>query len=136
MPIFAGLDVAQAKTTVCIVDERRLVTWRGSCATSPETIARTLATAPARAGRTGKRPADAWLVHELRALELPVVVPGRASRPACPALRQWRSGHDQDHESFGWLYLGVVSTGTQKVVGHDVGLQAGVVALAGGSTAP
>ena len=90
MPIFAGLDVAQAKTTVCIVDERRLVTWRGSCATSPETIARTLATTPARAGRTGKRPAGAWLVHELRALELPVVcLDARHGLSCLEAVAEW-----------------------------------------------
>ena len=29
MTTFVGLDVSQAKTTVCIVDERGLVTWRG-----------------------------------------------------------------------------------------------------------
>ena len=44
MIAFAGLDVSQSKTTVCIVDERGLVTWRGNCASSPEAIARTLAT--------------------------------------------------------------------------------------------
>jgi hypothetical protein len=64
MTTFAGLDVSQAKNTVRIVDERGLVTWRGSCATSPgaiqagqtergqegESHARRLA-APALAGR-------------------------------------------------------------------------------------
>jgi hypothetical protein len=31
MPIFAGLDVSQAKARVCMVDEQGVVTWRGSC---------------------------------------------------------------------------------------------------------
>ena len=44
MTTFVALDVSQAKTTVCIVDERGLVTWRGCCATSPGAIAQTLAT--------------------------------------------------------------------------------------------
>ena len=35
MITFAGLDVSQAKTTVCVVDEWGLVTWRGSCASAP-----------------------------------------------------------------------------------------------------
>ena len=75
MPIFAGLDVSQAKTTVCIVDERGFVSWRGSCATSPRAIAQTLATRASSLERVGLEsgPLAPWLVHELRALELPVV---------------------------------------------------------------
>ena len=75
MPTFAGLDVSQAKTTVCIVDERGLVTWRASCATSPRAIAQTLATRASSLERVGLEsgPLAPWLVHELRALELPVV---------------------------------------------------------------
>ena len=75
MPTFAGLDVSQAKTTVCIVDERGFVTWRGSCATSPRAIAQTLAARASSLERVGLEsgPLSPWLVHELRALELPVV---------------------------------------------------------------
>ena len=53
MPTFAGLDVSQAKTTVCIVDERGFVTWRGSCATSPRAIAQTLAARSSSLERVG-----------------------------------------------------------------------------------
>ena len=75
MPTFAGLDVSQARTTVCIVDERGLVTWRGSCATSPAAIAQTLTAQASLLERVGLEsgPLSPWLVHELRALELPVV---------------------------------------------------------------
>jgi len=75
MTTFAGLDVSQAKTTVCIVDERGGVTWRGSCATAPDAIAETLAKRAAALERVGLEsgPLTPWLVHQLRALELPVV---------------------------------------------------------------
>jgi hypothetical protein len=51
MTSFAGLDVSQAKTTICVVDERGGVTWRGSCATAPEAIVQTLARRAASADR-------------------------------------------------------------------------------------
>ena len=75
MPTFAGLDVSQARTTVCIVDERGLVTWRGSCVTSPAAIGQTLTAQASLLERVGLEsgPLSPWLVHELRALELPVV---------------------------------------------------------------
>ena len=75
MTTFVGLDVSQAKTAVCIVDELGVVTWRGSCATSPKAIAQTLATRASSLERVGLKsgPLTPWLVHELRALELPVV---------------------------------------------------------------
>jgi transposase len=75
MTTFAGLDVSQAKTTICIVDERGGVTWRGSCATAPAAIVQTLARRAASLERVGLEsgPLTPWLVHELRALGLPVV---------------------------------------------------------------
>ena len=75
MTTFAGPDVSQAKTTLCIVDERGWATWRGSCATTPAVIAQTLATHAPSLERIGLEsgPLAPWLVHELRALELPVV---------------------------------------------------------------
>jgi transposase len=75
MATFARLDVSQARTTVCIVDERGLVTWRGSCVTSPAAIAQILTAQASLLERVGLEsgPLAPWLVHELRALELPVV---------------------------------------------------------------
>jgi transposase len=75
MTTFAGLDVSQAKTSVCIVDERGCVTWRGICLTAPGAIAQTLARRASSLERIGLEsgPLAPWLVHELRALELPVV---------------------------------------------------------------
>jgi hypothetical protein len=49
--------VSQTKTTVCIVDERGLVIWRGTCATSPTAIAQTLASRGTSLVRVGLRAA-------------------------------------------------------------------------------
>ena len=99
MPTFAGLDVSQAKTTVCIVDERGLVTWRGSCATSPGAIAQTLATRASSLERVGLEsgPLTPWLVHELRTLELPVVcLDARHARAALSVQINKSDANDAD----------------------------------------
>jgi transposase len=99
MPTFAGLDVSQAKTTVCIVDERGLVTWRGSCATSPRAIAQTLATRASSLERVGLEsgPLAPWLVHELRILELPVVcLDARHARAALSVQINKSDANDAD----------------------------------------
>ena len=63
--------MSQAKTTVRIVDERGWVT----CTTSPTAIAQTLATRGTSLVRVGPEsdPLALWLVHGLRALDVPVV---------------------------------------------------------------
>jgi transposase len=99
MTTFAGLDVSQAKTTVCIVDERGLVTWRGSCASSPGAIARALATRASSLERVGLEsgPLAPWLVHELRALALPVVcLDARHARAALSVQINKSDANDAD----------------------------------------
>ena len=43
MAIYAGLDVSDKSTHVCMVDGEGAIAWRGMCATDPEVIAKTLA---------------------------------------------------------------------------------------------
>lgn len=43
MPMYAGLDVSDKSTHLCLVDGEGAIVWRGVCATDPEVIARTLA---------------------------------------------------------------------------------------------
>ena len=43
MPIFAGLDVSDKSTSVCVVDDSGAIVWQGSCATDPQVLADTLA---------------------------------------------------------------------------------------------
>jgi transposase len=99
MTTFAGLDVSQAKTSVCIVDERGLVTWRGTCATSPTAIAQTLATRGTSLARIGLEsgPLMPWLVHELRIRELPVVcLDARHARAALSVQINKSDANDAD----------------------------------------
>ena len=42
MTIFAGLDVGDKATHVCVVDGEGAIVWRGACATDPEALAGTL----------------------------------------------------------------------------------------------
>ena len=42
MTIFAGLDVGDKSTHVCVVDGEGATVWRGECATDPEVLAKTL----------------------------------------------------------------------------------------------
>jgi transposase len=42
MAIFAGLDVGDKATHICVVDGEGAIVWRGACATDPEVLAGTL----------------------------------------------------------------------------------------------
>ena len=42
--VYAGLDVSDKSTHVCVTDIKGVVLWAGACATDPEVIARTLRT--------------------------------------------------------------------------------------------
>lgn len=42
MTFYAGLDVSDKSTHICLVDETGAIAWRGSCATDPEVLAKTL----------------------------------------------------------------------------------------------
>ena len=42
MAIYAGLDVSDKQTHICLVDEAGVVTWHGACVTDPEVLAQTL----------------------------------------------------------------------------------------------
>lgn len=42
MGIYAGLDVSDKSTHICLVDEAGAVAWRGVCATDPQVLAQTL----------------------------------------------------------------------------------------------
>jgi transposase len=67
MGIYAGLDVSDKTTHVCVVDGEGAVLWRGVCATDPAEIARTLGRHAAGVERvvleTG--PLSAFLYHGL-----------------------------------------------------------------------
>ena len=49
--VYAGLDVSDKMTHVCVMDGSGTVVWAGACATDPEAIARTLRTRAPRLAR-------------------------------------------------------------------------------------
>jgi transposase len=40
--VYAGLDVSDKATHICIIEAEGRIVWRGACATDPEVLARTL----------------------------------------------------------------------------------------------
>lgn len=74
MAIYAGLDVSDKTTHVCVVGVEGDVLWRGVCTTDPEVIARTLGRHAHGLVRvvleTG--PLSAFLYHGLAERALPV----------------------------------------------------------------
>jgi transposase len=75
MSIFAGLDVGDKATHLCVVDSDGGILWRGVCATDPEVIAKTLGRHARELVRvvleTG--PLSAFLYHGLVERDVPVV---------------------------------------------------------------
>lgn len=73
--VYAGLDVSDKSTHVCVVDGSGVVIWSGACATDPDAIARTLKTRARGLVRvvleTG--PLSAFLYHGLAEREVPVI---------------------------------------------------------------
>ncbi len=73
--LYAGLDVSDKKTHICIVDEKGGLRWRGVCVTDPEALSRTLKKRPPSLDRvvleTG--PLSCFLYHGLRERGLPAV---------------------------------------------------------------
>ena len=72
---YAGLDVSDKTTHVCVVDEAGTIVWRGACATDPEALAATLKRRCADVVRvvleTG--PLSAFLYHGLIERGLPAI---------------------------------------------------------------
>lgn len=75
MSIFAGLDVSDKATHLCVVDGAGVIMWRGFCATDPEEIAKTLRRHARQVERvvleTG--PLSAFLYHGLAERSVPVI---------------------------------------------------------------
>ena len=50
MTIYAGLDISDKSTHICVVDDAGKIAWRGVRATDPDAIAKTLERRAAGAG--------------------------------------------------------------------------------------
>ena len=75
MTIYAGLDVSDKSTHICLVDEAGAIAWRGECATDPEVLSRSLEKRCPDVARvvleTG--PLSAFLYHGLVERGVPVI---------------------------------------------------------------
>lgn len=113
MSIFAGLDVSDKTTHVCVVDGEGAILWRGMCATDPEVIAKTLSRHAAGLGRvvleTG--PLSAFLYHGL--IERAVAVTCICARHAKGVLST-RVNKSDPHDAEGLAQL--ARTGWFKAV--------------------
>lgn len=73
--VYAGLDISDKTTHVCVVDATGAIVWRGVCASDPEAIAGTLGRHARGLGRvvleTG--PLSAFLYHGLAERGVPVI---------------------------------------------------------------
>jgi transposase len=74
MTLYAGLDVSQEVTEVCVIDGDGRRIWRGKCPSDPKHIAIVLREHAADAVRIGMEtgPLAIWLWHGLRALDVPI----------------------------------------------------------------
>ena len=65
---YVGLDVSLKETSIAVIDETDRVVWRGSVASTPETIAEVLKKHAPRAERVGLEAGQlsSWLYHGLR----------------------------------------------------------------------
>lgn len=74
MDQYVGLDVSQKLTAICVIDQDGKLLWRGSCATSPGTIAAVLRERAPHLQRAGLEtgPLAVWLFHGLRQLGVPI----------------------------------------------------------------
>jgi transposase len=110
MTSYAGLDVSEQATHVCVVDEAGKVVFRGVCRSEPAALHGLLSKRAPGLGRavleTGAL--ASWLVHGLRALGVPVVCV--CARQAHAALQHGPSKTDRsDAEGLarlaqtGWL---------------------------------
>jgi len=74
MNSYVGLDVAQRKTAVCVVDDSGKTVCQGSIDTRPEMIRDFLVAKGCSDGRIGMEtgPLAVWLYHSLRKLNLDI----------------------------------------------------------------
>jgi transposase len=72
---YVGLDVSQATTSICVIDESGAVMWRGKTSSDPDSIAAVLQLRAPDAVRVGLETGllSNWLTRSLRQRGLPVV---------------------------------------------------------------
>jgi len=97
--VYAGLDISDKTTHVCVVDATGGIVWRGVCATDPEAIAGTLGRHARGLGRvvleTG--PLSAFLYHGLIERGVPAIcVCARHAKGVLSPRTNKRDPHDAE----------------------------------------
>jgi transposase len=85
MKQYVGLDVSQAPTAVCVIDETGQTNWKGTCRSTPEAIGRILRQRASQAVTVAMEtgPLAVWHWHALRDAGFPVVcLPARHAHAA------------------------------------------------------
>jgi transposase len=85
MKQYVGLDVSQAETAVCVIDETGQTNWKGTCRSTPEAIGRILRQRASQAVTVAMEtgPLAVWHWHALRDAGFPVVcLPARHAHAA------------------------------------------------------
>jgi transposase len=99
MEQYVGLDVSQAETSVCVIDDKGRRIWQGRCLSTPPAIAEVIAErAPAAikvALETG--PLAVWHWHALRALNVPVVCLHAREAKAALSLQTQKTDRNDAH---------------------------------------
>ena len=72
---YVGLDVSLETTSICVIDDKAAVVWRGKCASTPESITGTVRKYAPAAVRVGLETGQLsnWLTLNLRRRGVPVV---------------------------------------------------------------
>ena len=72
---YVGLDVSLETTSICVIDDKAAVVWRGKCASTPDAITGTVQKYAPAAVRVGLETGQLsnWLTLNLRRRGVPVV---------------------------------------------------------------
>jgi hypothetical protein len=105
MKHYAGLDVGQQTTLICIVDEDGRIVAENKAVTCPEAIAAVIK--PFHVARAGLEtgPLSVWLWNELKALDVPIIPsPACSTQSARPDTMRSRE-RDQGRPAYLWHFV-------------------------------
>ena len=99
MSHYVGLDVSLKEVSVCVLDDDGCVVWRGSCPSTPESIAATVRQHAPEVLRLGLETGSLspWLARGLENMGLPVVCLDARQAKAVLSLRINKSDPNDAH---------------------------------------
>jgi transposase len=96
---YVGLDVSQAETSVCVVDNEGRRLWQGRCRSTPDSIQKVLAEHAPQAVKVALEtgPLAVWHWHALRSRQLPVVCLHAREAKAALSLQSQKTDRNDAH---------------------------------------